>query len=273
MTARGATTLVRERRTILRIPVGCEHGLVRRVLLAAAILAAAGGCSTDDESAEPRAAAPSTTATTTIPAVTATPRSTPEPEPVRGVDLSHHQGAVDWPRVAGAGMAFAYLKATEGSTYTDPTFASHAAAAADAGLRVGGYHYFNLCAPGAAQGEHFAAVLDGALGGVPARRRMPPALDLELQGSCDTPPPRADLVREVEAFLAVVEPATGQEVVVYAFPEFEARYRMSRAVDRRQWVRRLGDRPPAREWWLWQQDDAATVPGVSGPVDLNQLAG
>ena len=252
---------------------------MRRVLLAAAILAALCGCSAGDESAEPRAAAPSTTATTTIPAVTPTPRSTPEPEPkpepepVLGVDLSHHQGEVDWPRLVRAGMAFAYLKATEGSTYTDPTFASHAAAAADAGLRVGGYHYFNLCAPGAAQGEHFAAVLADALAGVPARRRMPPALDLELQGSCDTPPARADLVREVEAFLAAVEPATGQEVVVYAFPEFEARFRLSRAVDRRQWVRRLGDRPPAREWWLWQQDDAATVSGISGPVDLNQLAG
>ncbi len=182
---------------------------------------------------------------------------------MRGVDLSHHQGAVDWRRVAGDGIGFAYLKATEGSTYTDPTFATNAAGAAGAGLRVGGYHYFNLCSPGAAQGEHFAAVLDGALAGVPPRRRMPPALDLELLGSCDTPPPRADLVREVRAFLAAVEPATGQRVVVYAFPEFEARYRMAEAVDRRQWVRRIGDRPPAREWWLWQLDDAATVAGVT----------
>ncbi len=190
-----------------------------------------------------------------------------------GVDLSHHQGAVDWRRVAADGIGFAYLKATEGSTYTDPTFATNADGAAGAGLRVGGYHYFNLCAPGAPQGEHFAAVLDDALAGVPRRRRLPPALDLELQGSCASPPQRADLVREVRAFLAVVEPAAGQRAVVYSFPEFERAYRMSAAVERRQWVRRLGDRPPAREWWLWQLDDAATVAGVSGPTDLNMLRG
>ena len=242
------------------------------------VLAVVVGCAAEPAPEEPAPSPttdPTTSSTPPAPSPAPTPPAPepePVPDPVLGVDLSHHQGAVDWPRVADAGMAFAYLKATEGSTYTDPMFATNASGAVGAGMRVGGYHYFNLCAPGAPQGAHFAAVLDDVLADVPPRRRMPPALDLELQGSCDAPPPRADLVREVRAFLAVVEPATGQEVVVYAFPEFEARYRMSRAVDRRQWVRRLGDRPPARDWWMWQQDDAATVPGVDGPVDLNQLS-
>ena len=247
------------------------------VLAVLAVLVVLVGCSTEpvpEEAAPSPAPSPTPTTSTPPPSPSAptTPTTLPPRQAVRGIDLSHHQGAVDWSQVAGDDIGFAYLKATEGSTYTDPTFATNADGAAGAGLRVGGYHYFNLCAPGAAQGEHFAAVLDAVLAGVPPRRRMPPALDLELLGSCDTPPPRAGLVREVRAFLAAVEPATGQRVVVYAFPELEVRYRLSEAVDRRQWVRRIGDRPPAREWWLWQLDDAAAVAGVDGPVDLNQLA-
>jgi lysozyme len=239
------------------------------------VLVLAVGCAAEPAPEEPAAPATGTTTAAPPPSRTPSPTSTPTPEPppepVLGVDLSHHQGDVDWPRVAGAGMAFAYLKATEGSTYTDPTFATNADDAAGAGLRVGGYHYFNLCAPGAPQGEHFARVLDDVLAAVPQRRRMPPAVDLEILGSCDTPPARDDLLREVRAFLAAVEPATGQQVVVYAFPEFERTYRFAGAIDRRQWVRRLGDRPPKRDWWLWQKDQAASVDGVSGPVDLNVL--
>ena len=48
----------------------------------------------------------------------------------RGIDASHHQGAIDWRAVAGDGITFAYLKATEGTSYTDPTFAQHRAEAA-----------------------------------------------------------------------------------------------------------------------------------------------
>lgn len=184
------------------------------------------------------------------------------------MDVSHHQGEIDWDRVGDAGMAFAYLKATEGSTFTDPRFSVNWAAARRAGLRVGGYHYFNLCAPGGPQGEHFARTLEAA----GQRATMPPALDLELLGSCSSPPPRDSLLREIRSFLDVVEAATGQQVVVYAFPEFELAYRTAEALDRRQWVRRVGERPPARDWWLWQRDDTASIDGIAGPADLNQLA-
>ena len=36
---------------------------------------------------------------------------------VTGIDVSHHQGRIDWPVVAGSGVAFAYLKASEGGDF------------------------------------------------------------------------------------------------------------------------------------------------------------
>lgn len=190
-----------------------------------------------------------------------------KPRTVLGIDASHHQGTIDWEAVAGDDIEFAYLKATEGTTYTDPTFAGHREAAGRAGIEVGGYHYFSLCTPGAAQAEHFADVL----GPLRLRRTdLPPAVDLEVAGSCASPPAAETLLDEVEAFLDVVEERTGLEPVVYLFPEFEAAYGFADDLaDHRQWVRRLGDRPPVRDWWIWQRDDAGTVAGIAGPVDVN----
>lgn len=211
--------------------------------------------STPTASAPPATATPTTTPTTT---------PTPAPEPRRGIDASHHQGAIDWPRVADAGISFAYLKATEGTTFTDPRFAEHRRAATRAGIDVTGYHYFQLCSDGAAQAQHFLAVLGQQRGD------LPPALDLELAGSCADPPPAATLLAEVRAFLAVVDRRSGVPTLVYLYPDFEERYGFAdELADHPQWVRRLGEREPRRPWTVWQYDDAGTVPGVAGRVDLN----
>ncbi len=245
--------------------------------VAAALLLVLAGCSTTPETTSEPSPTPNTPASTRAPSASPTPPTPaptptppPTPEPARGIDVSHHQGTIDWGAVSRDDLDFAYLKATEGSTFTDPAFATHAREAEAAGLRVGGYHYFSLCSPGQSQGEHFAATLGAQReGGV--RLALPPAVDLELLGSCADPPPREELLGEVRAFLDVVEADTGQRVVVYSFPDFEATYRFAGQIDRRQWVRRLGDRPPRRDWWLWQRSQSADVAGISGPVDLNLL--
>jgi lysozyme len=65
-----------------------------------------------------------------------------------GVDISAHQGRVDWPALAHDDVGFAYIKATEGSTFVDRDFAANWAAAIAAGLAHGAYHFFSLCSSG-----------------------------------------------------------------------------------------------------------------------------
>ncbi|UMG94267.1 GH25 family lysozyme [Nocardioides sp. TF02-7] len=187
------------------------------------------GCASDDEppsqsgpsasDGSPSAATSSTARPSSDPPE---PTRTPRPRRVRGIDVSHHQGEIDWRAVAGDGVRFAYLKATEGTTFTDPRYAANRAEALDAGLRVGGYHYYSLCTAGADQAAHFADVL----GDVAGRRHLPPVVDLELAGSCSTPPPREELLEEVRAFVDVVERRTGRRVVVYAFPRLRGDVRV-----------------------------------------------
>jgi lysozyme len=245
-----------------------------RVAALLLVLVLAGGCGGEEDPAGSGSReTPSPTASSTPPAPpTARPSSTtpaPTPtasRPARGVDVSHHQGAIDWRAVARDRIEFAYLKATEGSGFSDPRFRDNARGAARAGLRVGGYHFFSTCSPGAPQAEHFLSVLAGS-----AARTLPPAVDLELVGNCAEPPPREVLLREVRTFIDIVERQRGRRVVVYAFPDFEARYRFAPELDRRQWVRRLGARPPTRDWWIWQRTDDARVAGIEGPADLNVM--
>ena len=97
-------------------------------------------------------------------------------QPVHGVDVSHYQGEIDWPVLAGQNIQFAFVKATEGSIYTDETFEANWAGAQAAGLRVGAYHFFSYDSDGLSQAENYIAtvpVLPGAL---------PPVIDVEFYG-------------------------------------------------------------------------------------------
>lgn len=240
--------------------------LAAAALLATAMLASLLACGDD----APTTRAPTSTPTSTPTSPSATSSSTsPRPEPtVEGIDASHHKGPIDWRQVAGAGITFAYLKATEGTGFTDPRFAEHRRAAGREGIAVSGYHYFQLCSDGAEQAAHFLDVL-----GDEAREGpLAPALDLELLGSCTDPPPAEVLLAEVREFLAAVERRTGRATLVYLYPEFEERFGFADDLDENpQWVRRVGEREPRREWAVWQYDDAGSVPGVSGGVDRNLM--
>jgi lysozyme len=218
-------------------------------------------------------AAPTTTPSTPATGPTAMSPASPKPaeKPARllGIDASHHKGPIDWAQVAGHGVTFAYLKASEGTGFIDPRFATNRAGARKHGIKVGGYHYFQLCSDGAAQARHFIGVL-GDNGG-PAG--LPPAIDLELAGSCATPPPRADLLAEVQAFLDALDQRYDARPVVYLYPEFEERFGFATELaSYPQWVRRLGKQPPERPWHIWQYDDRGSVPGITGGVDLNWMA-
>ncbi len=179
-----------------------------------------------------------------------------------GIDVSNHQGAIDWPAVATDGITAAYIKATEGQTFVDERFAENWAGAASAGLRRGAYHFFSLCSPGAAQAAAFLRV-------VPRDpEALPPALDLEW-GACENRPDRATVEREVTAFIEAVEREVGRPVVVYALPSFTAAYPVPERFVRDRWVRRLFLRPERADWSIWQASNRARVRGISEPVDLD----
>lgn len=173
-----------------------------------------------------------------------------------GIDVSAHQGAIDWRRVARDRIGFAYVKATEGADHTDASFSDNVFAAHDAGLDVGAYHFFTLCSSGVDQAAHFLGT------GLVATLTygLPPAVDLELAGNCSRRPSRDEVAREVAAFADLVP-----GLVLYVGDDWRHAYG---APSGPRWVRRVLRRPHG-DWSFWQVDGWARVDGVRGHVDLD----
>ena len=189
--------------------------------------------------------------------------------PVWGVDVSHHQGHIDWPRLQGSDLRFAYIKATEGAAFRDPRLLANWNAARAAGLVPGAYHFYSLCKGGAEQAANFLDALASVQG--PA---LPHAVDLEFGGNCaDRPAPR-DLAQQVSDFMLRVEAATGCRPLIYTTQDFHAAYPSGR--DHELWIRNVFHRPVlegGRRWRFWQFANRAQVDGIEGFVDLDVFAG
>jgi len=182
-----------------------------------------------------------------------------------GVDVSNHQGDIDWQAVADDNIGFAYIKATEGGDFTDDRFDDNWRAAGRAGLDRGAYHFFTLCRSGREQAAHFLAVAP------PDPLALPPTVDLEIAGNCSRRPAPAEVDAEVRAFLAVVEAAWGRQMIVYVLNDWERRYPVRYELDRPLWHFRFLRRPNVNGWVIWQIHGFARVDGISGEVDLNIL--
>jgi lysozyme len=63
---------------------------------------------------------------------------------IRGIYVSHWQGAIDRQSIEARGVDFAYIKATEGGNYVDETFADNWAVIQRTGAKFGAYHFFEL---------------------------------------------------------------------------------------------------------------------------------
>ena len=186
--------------------------------------------------------------------------------PVRGLDVSHHQGEIDWQRVASDDVSFAFIKATEGGDFVDSDFAENLADARAAGVAVGAYHFFTLCRPGAEQAANFLAT-------VPVGQPLlPPAVDLEYEGNCAARPTSEEVRAELDAFLAPVEAAFGQQAVFYITYQFYNDHVLM-LPERPLWVRWIAWQPNHHDWLLWQYHDRGRVDGIDGDVDLNVLQG
>jgi lysozyme len=185
--------------------------------------------------------------------------------PVRGIDVSHHQGAIDWTEVARDGVGFAYVKVSEGGDHRDRQFRRNIAEANRLGLPVGAYHYFTFCRPGADQANNFVEAVR------PGVTQLPPVVDLEFDGNCDRRPSPDDLRREVETFIGTVETRLDRDLVYYAPDDFLEVYG-DVLPPRPLWRRSILQEPGSSDWMIWQYHPAGRVGGIEGDVDLNVLS-
>jgi lysozyme len=193
---------------------------------------------------------------------------------VRGVDVSHYQGEIDWDVLAAQDLDFAWIKATEGAAHTDPRFETSWAAARRTDLLVGAYHFMSFESPGAEQAEHLAAVVPADAG------TLPPVVDLEFYGTFYEEHPTADEVHAIlDPLVAGIEEHYGVAPIVYATEEAYDLYLAGRYPDLPVWIRSVAWAPrlsDGRAWTLWQYSNRDRLPGYDGVepyIDMNVFAG
>lgn len=193
--------------------------------------------------------------------------------PVRGIDVSHHQGDINWLMVKGDGVQFAFIKATEGGDQQDKKFQENWNGAKTAGIKRGAYHFFTFCRPGLDQAKNFLSMVPRG------EAELPPVLDLEFGGNCRREPSAQEIGSEIKNFLVAIRPLFSGRPILYVTPEFFDRYL---ANDRSSfpehvlWLRNVWHEPSqavCEKWSFWQFANRAWVDGITKPVDLNVFCG
>ena len=190
--------------------------------------------------------------------------------PIRGIDVSHHQGNIDWSRVSRSRFKFAYIKATEGGSFKDKRFLKNWLGASSNGVIVGAYHFFTFCKSGEEQFKNYKNV-------VPVKDGMlVPAIDLEFKGNCKRRPSRKEMIAEVDSFARGVKDHYRVDPILYVTKEFYEAYLKGLNFKYKLGVRSLllkPDFPPNKDWVFWQFTNKGRIDGINGNVDINVFNG
>lgn len=204
------------------------------------------------------------------PSVPASPAPGKSQFPVRGIDISHYSGVIQWGLVKGQGLSFVFIKATEGDDLVDQDLQSNWKGASSAGLSKGAYHFYNFCAKGSAQADNFIKA-------VPVEENaLAPTIDLEKSGDCKTMPAKADFRNEFAAFTKKVKAAYGKTPILYLNAKIYAAYFQGENDSNPIWFVDIDGTPllpDNKPWTFWQYAFTGRVNGIPGSVDMDVFDG
>ncbi len=193
---------------------------------------------------------------------------------VRGVDVSSYQGEIDWETLSQSEIDFAFIKATEGSSYKDRFFEKNIEGIAETELAAGAYHFLSFESDGAAQAENF---IDSV------KREditLPPVIDLELYGEYANTPPSSPKVRRIlDEMITRLYVEYGEYPIIYTNRRAYTLYVSGEYKNCDIWICDIVKKPTlpdGREWTFWQYSHTEQLPGYDGEekyIDMNVFNG
>ena len=193
---------------------------------------------------------------------------------VRGIDVSHYQGDIDWAKLQEQDVKFAYIKATEGSKSVDDKFRENWEKSGETSMYVGAYHFFSFDSEGETQAQNYITTV-GELSG-----KLVPAVDVEYYGKKEAnPPQKEDVVRELKDMLEKLEENYGAKPIIYTTYKVYYKYIKDEFDDYPLWIRNVYFSPNVDlrgKWTLWQYSDSGVLEGYQGDekyIDQNVFCG
>lgn len=200
---------------------------------------------------------------------------------VEGIDVSHWQGSINWTAVRSAGIQFAYMKATEGTSFRDASFNTNYPRAYYAGVIRGAYHFaLPNRSSGATQADFFASH-GGAWSA--DNRTLPGALDIEYNpyGSTCYGLSQTSMVNWIRDFINRYHARTTRWATIYSTTNWWSTCTGNFggfASNNPLWLARYastaGTLPRGFPFYtIWQYTSTGRVSGVSGYVDRDHFNG
>ena len=195
--------------------------------------------------------------------------SYPEGYEIHGIDISHHQGEIDWQTLKDEGMIdkfpvrFIMIKATEGATKIDENFIDNFYQAREYGFTRGAYHFYSVHSPAKAQAEFFIKNVKLESGD------LPPVLDVEHKPKNQTD---EEFKQSVQLWLNMVEFHYGVKPIIYTYYKFKMKYLNDSVFDAYPyWIAHYYVEKVEYKgaWKFWQHTDVGKLPGIKGNVDFN----
>lgn len=199
-------------------------------------------------------------------------------ETVRGVDISHHNGMIDWKVLTQTDIEFCFIKATDGGSYRDTKFMDNWDGAKASGLIKGAYHFFRGRVDVEKQVENFVRTVQHRSD----KNDLPPVLDWEgddvtFGGEYGTG--QYNSPDAVLHWLAAVEKSFGKTPILYVSPSYFEAHHGNKAFARYPlWIANYGAKAPTvpsawKKWTFWQYSESGIVNGIHGNVDMDLFNG
>lgn len=180
---------------------------------------------------------------------------------VKGIDVSAHNGDIDFHTIANEGYRFVYIKASEGRTFRDKRFADNHRKAVAAGLAVGAYHFFRFDVPGEEQAHNLMDAINGKA------LHLPLAIDVETQSNASFYSSAA-ITRELRNMVDELS-VYGYPLIIYTNKRGNNSFINNDFGDCDLWICSFVAPDKVRGWTFWQYSHSGEVKGVTGDVDLD----
>lgn len=185
---------------------------------------------------------------------------------VKGLDVSHHQGKIDWKKVKGENKyEFVFMKSTEGKDYIDDRFAYNWREAKKQKFLTGAYHFFSVQSSGIEQANHFKSI-------VPVQSNsLPPVIDVEITLYHNKKKVRENL----QVMIEELEKTYHKKPIIYVTYSTYHTYIEKSFSGNIIWIRDILKYPSIdnSKWTLWQYHNRGHVDGIETFVDINVFKG
>ncbi len=211
-----------------------------------------------------------------------------EKYPIRGVDVSAHQGNIQWEILSKQNIHFAFIKATEGSGWVDKKFRYNFDSSIKNGICAGAYHFFSFDSSGEKQAQNFINNVPK----IPNYKRsciLPPVVDLEFYGNkASNPPSKDSIYKELDILLNKLEKHYNKKPIIYTTISFYKEYLSNRYTQYPLWIRSIFFAPDSafaklfdmyfdkNQWFFWQYNPKGILNGYKDGekfIDFNVFNG